>query len=53
MKKGKKETIILPPPMGINGTGMLPLPLITDPFGSYTGVPVVEDEIPVQDADDL
>lgn len=26
---------------------------ISDPFGSYTGVPEDENEIPVQDADDL
>lgn len=25
----------------------------TDPQGSYTGVPAIPDEIPVQDADDL
>lgn len=25
----------------------------TDPFGSYTGVPKMDDELPVQDADDL
>ena len=28
-------------------------PTVTDPFGSYTGVPVEFREIPVQDADDL
>ena len=25
----------------------------TDPFGSYTGIPVQKNEVPVQDADDL
>lgn len=25
----------------------------TDPQGSYTGVPAIPDEVPVQDADDL
>ena len=25
----------------------------TDPFGSYTGIPDIPDEKPVQDADDL
>ena len=25
----------------------------TDPFGSYTGRPVEQDERPIQDADDL
>lgn len=28
-------------------------PSQTDPYGSYTGVPVNEFEVPVQDADDL
>lgn len=28
-------------------------PSHTDPNGSYTGHPVVRDEVPVQDADDL
>ena len=27
--------------------------IITDPLGSYTGIPLERDEIPVQDADDL
>ena len=27
--------------------------IVSDPFGSYTGVPLVEDEHPIQDADDL
>ena len=27
--------------------------IITDPFGSYTGIPQDADEKPVQDADDL
>ena len=27
--------------------------IITDPFGSYTGVPLNENEEPVQDVDDL
>ena len=27
--------------------------IITDPFGSYTGHPMEQDEKPVQDADDL
>ena len=28
-------------------------PSETDPFGSYTGKPVDEDEVPTQDQDDL
>lgn len=27
--------------------------IITDPFGSYTGITVTPDDIPIQDADDL
>ena len=27
--------------------------IVTDPMGSYTGVPADKGEIPVQDADDL
>ncbi len=27
--------------------------IITDPMGSYTGIPADKGEIPVQDADDL
>lgn len=27
--------------------------IVTDPFGSYTGIPTDPDERPVQDADDL
>lgn len=27
--------------------------IITDPFGSYTGIPINQQERPVQDADDL
>ncbi|MBP3479872.1 MAG: hypothetical protein J6K03_10425 [Oscillospiraceae bacterium] len=26
---------------------------LTDPMGSYTGIPIPPDEIPVQDVDDL
>ena len=48
MKRKKK---IFYPPLGEDmntlGLGMI------DPLGSYTGVPVFEDEEPVQDADDL
>ena len=29
------------------------LPMDTDPFGSYTGVPKEFEDMPVQDADDL
>lgn len=33
--------------------GKKELPIITDPFGSYTGLVKDEDERPIQDADDL
>ena len=29
------------------------MPIESDPLGSYTGIPKVKDEKPVQDADDL
>jgi len=32
---------------------VMQLPSRTDPNGSYTGRPLNEDEMPVQDADDL
>ncbi len=51
MNKKKKEIEELPRYVGVQG------PFydfgITDPMGSYTGVPIPADEIPVQDADDL
>ena len=28
-------------------------PIVTDPFGSYTGIPVEFPDLPVQDVDDL
>lgn len=51
-----KEKPILPPPgypipQGPMGMGM-PW-ILTDPMGSYTGRPLDEGEVPVQDADDL
>ena len=27
--------------------------IVTDPFGSYTGLPIDKNEHPIQDADDL
>ena len=32
---------------------LVPQPSFTDPQGSWTGLPMNEHEIPVQDADDL
>lgn len=45
-KKGEK-TVIAPLPQTNT------FPIITDPFGSYTGLVLQPDEKPVQDADDL
>ena len=49
MKDEKKKKMICVPvitPQGINSS-------VVDPMGSYTGVPIVPLEEPVQDADDL
>ena len=45
-KKEKKWVVPPPPPTGIAH-------IITDPFGSYTGLVADLDDKPVQDADDL
>ena len=47
MKETRKKVIIVPYPM--NNTS----PIIGDPGGSYTGIPLFPFEDPVQDADDL
>lgn len=40
--------------LGVGGGKMKKKPIIiTDPFGSYTGLTKEEDEKPVQDVDDL
>lgn len=36
-----------------NGNRATETKIVTDPFGSYTGIPADKDEKPVQDADDL
>ena len=46
-KKKEAKTVI--PPLPQTNT----FPIITDPFGSYTGLVKLPDEEPVQDADDL
>lgn len=46
-----KENLIRP--LGKDGLTACPGPIITDPFGSYTGLVKDGDEKPVQDADDL
>ena len=51
MKKKIKQKFVFP---GTYGTENQIRPLIlTDPFGSYTGISDIPDEKPVQDADDL
>ncbi len=45
----RKKRIILPSPL----TQARPCPIITDPQGCYTGKPIEQYEMPVQDADDL
>ena len=48
MDKKKEDITVIPPLPQVNT-----FPIVTDPFGSYTGlVQNLEDE-PVQDADDL
>lgn len=53
-KDTKKRTNMTPTEVALqivretNETGMM-----TDPFGSWTGVPIERDSVPVQDADDL
>ena len=40
-------------PLGKDGLISCPGPIITDPFGSFTGLVKDDDDQPVQDADDL
>lgn len=47
MKKKEGKRTVIPPLPQINT-----FPVYTDPFGSYTGLPLDMEE-PVQDADDL
>ncbi len=42
----------VPYPLGNSGV-FQPCPIITDPQGSYTGKPLEQWDMPVQDADDL
>lgn len=52
MNKNKgKESLVRP--MGKDGLTACPGLIITDPFGSYTGLVKEEGEKLVQDADDL
>ena len=49
-RKMKKPVIM---PLDVEGVTTFPGPIITDPFGSYTGLVADPDDKPVQDADDL
>ena len=40
-------------PLDMEGATTFPGAIITDPFGSYTGLVTDPEEKPVQDADDL
>ena len=52
MEKKKEEQKM--PMLPLLDMPLRPLgPVVTDPFGSYTGRPADITEIPVQDADDL
>lgn len=42
-----------PLPVANDGLMVFPPPILTDPNGSYTGMPQEPMEQPVQDADDL
>ncbi len=48
MEKKKENITIIPPLPQVNT-----FPIVTDPFGSYTGLVLEPDEKPIQDADDL
>lgn len=48
MKKKKEDITVIPPLPQVNT-----FPIVSDPFGSYTGLVSNTDEKPVQDADDL
>ena len=48
MEKKKENITVIPPLPQVNT-----FPIVTDPFGSYTGLVHEIDEKPVQDADDL
>lgn len=48
MEKEKEEMTVIPPLPQVNT-----FPIVTDPFGSYTGLVHEPDEQLVQDADDL
>ena len=48
MEKKKENMTVIPPLPQVNTFS-----IVTDPFGSYTGLVHEPDEKPVQDADDL
>lgn len=54
MEHKKTHRAHIPPvSLAMEGGGMLPFPIVSDPNGSYTGRPSNPDELPIQDADDL
>lgn len=54
LKKDDDRRILLPPIFpGMSGLAPMPMPIFTDPNGSYTGRPSDPEDRPVQDADDL
>ena len=53
MKKNNKESKIMPRRPVIGNLFGMDASVISDPLGSYTGVPVDILDKPVQDADDL
>lgn len=52
MKRKKKQNTA-PENLTLYGSSTFCGPILTDPFGSYTGRGVRPEETPVQDADDL
>lgn len=50
-RRSRKEKLIMP--LDMEGTTTFPGSIVTDPFGSYTGLVADPEDKPVQDADDL
>ena len=54
MKKENDCKILIPPVMPeSSGIAPIPVPIFSDPNGSYTGRPADPSDRPIQDADDL
>ena len=52
-QKREKKVDIKPPHLPYSAERVEQHPIQTDPYGSYTGVPAIPLEAPVQDVDDL